>query len=304
MAENTSVKKTSKRASINFPVGSEDEVTYKYTYKKSKKRKAKKAKKAVKKVGVKGLLIALLVLAIGVGAGIGAFYLFCKNDEFVILGTEELTITLDEKYTDEGVKIVAFGKDIKDKVIITTNLKVDENGDFYAEEVGTYYIKYTTNELKYGSIFKIQKIRLVTVVEPSETEETNSANASESIEGAKDNTEGTGESLESSENNEGNADEDAENEMDVEDGEIQELAFFGESDNNAEFLIANENTKFITLSSNVDCIQNFEEESRVESVDFLACNKYVNIQVARNKCGNTEKFTTNGTSVSTMGGIF
>lgn len=281
MAEITSVKKTSKRASINFPVGSEDEVTYKYTYKKSKKRKTKKAKKAVKKVGVKGLLIALLVLAIGVGAGIGAFYLFCKNDEFVILGTEELTITLDEKYTDEGVKIVAFCKDIKNKVIVTTNLKVDEKGDFYAEEVGTYYIKYTTNELKYGSIFKIQKIRLITVVEPSETEETNSANAIESSSSQDGNiTEGSGgttDDVDTAKNDNTSAVQPSEEE----EGEVVLLSF-----------------------DNSCCVQNFEEESCVESANLLACNKYANIKVVRNKCGNTEKFITNGTSATTMGGIF
>lgn len=176
MAENSSVKKTSRRATINFPIGSEEEASYTYNSKRSKKRRARKTKKAVKGLGFKGVLLTLLVLVLGVGIGIGSFYLICKKDEFTIRGEEEITITLNDKYSDEGVNIVAFGKNIEDKVVVNTNLKIDENGLYHSDKVGTFYIIYSTNELKYGSIFKVQKIRLITVVEPSEEEEKNSAN--------------------------------------------------------------------------------------------------------------------------------
>lgn len=172
------VKKSSHRAGVNFPTGSED-----ITYKKPKKRQINKAKKMVKGVGVKGWLIAFLVLLIGAGAGVGSYFLVCKNDDFKLLGKEELIITTAEKYVDEGVSIIAFGKDISSEVKIDTDMKQDSNGNFYSDVIGTHYITYYTTELKYGSIFKVQKIRLVTVVEASEAEEANSAN---------DTTEGVG----------------------------------------------------------------------------------------------------------------
>ncbi len=71
------------------------------------------------------------------------------------------------RYVDEGVKVIAFGKDEAGSVVIETNLKQDENG-FYADEAGKFYIKYTSNCFKFGTLFKVQKIRLVEVVESSE----------------------------------------------------------------------------------------------------------------------------------------
>lgn len=168
------VKKSTHRASVNFPSGDDD-----YTYKKPKKRQINKAKKAVKGIGAKGWLAAILVLIFGIGVGLGSFFLMCKNDNFELVGKDELIITTSEKYTDDGVKIVAFGKDISNEVKIDTDMKIDEEGNFYSDVIGTHYITYYTTELKYGSIFKVQKIRLVTVVEASETEEVVSANSTE-----------------------------------------------------------------------------------------------------------------------------
>lgn len=168
------VKKSTHRASVNFPSGD-----YEYTYKKPKKRQINKAKKAVKGVGAKGWIVALLVLVIGIGVGLGSFFLICKNDNFELIGKDELIITTSEKYTDDGVKIIAFGKDISSDVMIDTDMKIDDDGNFYSDVIGTHYITYYTTELKYGSIFKVQKIRLITVVEASETEEAISANSTE-----------------------------------------------------------------------------------------------------------------------------
>lgn len=84
---------------------------------------------------------------------------------------------IGETYLDEGVKVVAFGVDETDKVEIETNLKKDKDGAYFAQTEGTYYIKYTVNNIKYGSIFKVQKIRLIHFVEPTESEELGGANA-------------------------------------------------------------------------------------------------------------------------------
>ena len=92
----------------------------------------------------------------------------CKNDTFELIGKDEITLTLNDKYTNQGVKAISFGKDISAEILIETNLLTDENGDYYAEDIGTYYIKYYSKDVKYGTIFKVEKIRLITFVEPSE----------------------------------------------------------------------------------------------------------------------------------------
>ena len=171
MATRQSAQKVTRRASLNFPLGNEGEKNQK-----SNKKTINKIKKQAKNIGMKAWLVALLVLVVGVGAGIGAFYLTSKNDCFTLVGNEELTLTIGEAYEDQGVSIKAFGKDISNKVLIDTNLKIDDSGNYYSEEVGTFYIRYYTNEIKYGSIFKVEKIRLITFVEPAEIDEIESAN--------------------------------------------------------------------------------------------------------------------------------
>ncbi|MGN1259055.1 MAG: hypothetical protein ACI4T8_02340 [Christensenellales bacterium] len=161
MATRVNSQKESQRADIEFNTGH-----YKMT-----KRNKRKAKKTLKSIGPKGWLIAFCLLIVGIGLGIGAFYITSRNDHFNIVGAEELSLTLDEKYIDEGVSITAFGKDISDSVVIDTNLKVDANGCYYSDEVGTFYIRYSSTNIKYGSVCKVQKVRLITFVEPSEGEE-------------------------------------------------------------------------------------------------------------------------------------
>ena len=55
-----------------------------------------------------------------------------------------------------------------DKVYVETNLKQHQDGSYYAEEVGTYYIIYKVDDIKYGKIFTVQRIRLITFVEAEE----------------------------------------------------------------------------------------------------------------------------------------
>lgn len=159
MATKKTASKTSKTADSGISFGSK---------KKLIKKDKNSAKKIAKRVGVKALLFALLFVFVGAGAGAGAYYAVCRNDCFEIVGAENVSLTLDESYDDEGVKIVAFGKDVKDSVNIETNLNVDADGKYSSTEVGTFYIKYTSSNFKYGKLFKIEKVRLITFVETSE----------------------------------------------------------------------------------------------------------------------------------------
>ena len=157
MAYRKTSTKTTRKATLNIETSDKDK---------------RKVRKTIKKMSSKALTLALSFLLIGGLGGVGAGYMITKDDCFTINGKDEITLTLSEHYVDEGVSVVAFGADDSDKVIIETDLKQDENG-YYAESEGTYYIKYTVDNLKYGKIFKVQKIRLVTFVENTEDSEVN-----------------------------------------------------------------------------------------------------------------------------------
>lgn len=156
MTNNT--KKVQKNAKLNVS-------TEQIEVKKSTKNKAKKL---AKQTSGKTWAFAVLFMIIGAFVGMGLFAVICTNDCFKIEGEEEIFLTLDEKYQDSGVKIISFGRDISQNVKIETNLSVDEHGLYYSNEVGTYYIKYTVDDFKYGTLYSIQKIRLITIVETSE----------------------------------------------------------------------------------------------------------------------------------------
>ena len=156
MAEKKSVSKTSSRAKVNASKSTKTAV------KVGAAVTGVAVAKSVKKTGLKGLLVALLCLIIGAGVGLGAYFIVCRNDTFEIIGKDEITITIDDVYQDKGVKVIEFGKDVSDKVVVETNLVLDGEGKPTQE--GTFYFKYTVDSLKYGKIFKIQKIRLVSVV--------------------------------------------------------------------------------------------------------------------------------------------
>lgn len=164
------VTKTTKRATAQRPSG-------------GKKSAAQKAATAAavagaaavisKKVNGKTIAIAVIALIIAFGIGVGACFILSKNDRFDIVGQDEITLQLSESYKDQGVDIREYGIDLsgKAKVEADPKLKTDENGEYYADEVGTYYIKYTVSSLKFGFVYKIQKVRLLTFVEESESGE-------------------------------------------------------------------------------------------------------------------------------------
>ena len=161
-----SVNKTSKKATLNFNWDTEH---------KSSKKTSKKVNKQLKKISFGAMVGAILLLIVGVVGGYFGVKFMVRNDCFVLNGQDELTLQLGETYTDEGAKIVSFGKDVSEDIIIETDLKQNEDGSYYAEQEGTYFMVYKSNNFKYGSFFKVQKIRLITFVEATEQEEIDSA---------------------------------------------------------------------------------------------------------------------------------
>jgi hypothetical protein len=92
---------------------------------------------------------------------------------------EELRTAIEE-FKKSGKWVVAYNdiysqwnyylSSVADKVYIETNLKQTQDGRYYADEIGTYYIIYKVDDFKYDKIFTVQRIRLITFVESSESD--------------------------------------------------------------------------------------------------------------------------------------
>ena len=163
MATRKTASKVSKKAELNLE------------FDKPKKSQQNKAKRTLKKLSPVTFFVAVLFLAIGAAGGWFGVKFLTKNDCFILNGKDEITLTVGAKYIDEGANVIEFGKDIAAKVSVETNMDKNQDGSYTSNEVGTFYMVYTVDSIKYGTIFKVQKIRLVTFVEESEEEEHNSA---------------------------------------------------------------------------------------------------------------------------------
>lgn len=88
----------------------------------------------------------------------------CKNDYFEINGTKNITLSVGDSYTDAGASVVAFGKNIDDKIVIEVynnneNIGGLENIDTSIET--TYQIVYTVSSLRYKNIKLIRTLQII-----------------------------------------------------------------------------------------------------------------------------------------------
>lgn len=156
MAKRSSAKKVRTKANMNISLD-EDVVRY-------ARSSAKKSSK-----NNKTFIAVIVCLLIGLVSGFFICQYVMRNDCFELIGTDEIYLTLGESYVDEGVRAISLGRDVSDKYSISsTNMKMNDDGSFTADEVGTYYIVYTVDDWQYNMLFKVQRIRLITFVEPSE----------------------------------------------------------------------------------------------------------------------------------------
>ena len=169
MSKNT--KKVQTKAKINWGWNAPEDRNGKAS---RSTRTSRSTSRQIKKIGFKAIMIILLVMILGVGIGAGACWILSRDDCFTIVGNDEITLTLREdgeditnqnSYYDEGVKVVSFGRDISSEVVVETDLKQNPDGSYYADEVGTYYIIYKVDDIKYGKIFTVERVRLITFVE-------------------------------------------------------------------------------------------------------------------------------------------
>ena len=156
MATRKTASKTTKKASLNIDID------------KPSKSKTRKAVRKLKKLSPTALVVSVLLLIGGaVGGWFGTQFL-TKNDCFNLIGKDEITMVVGQSYNDQGAKVVSFGQDLSDKVKVETNLTKNTDGTYTSNDVGTFYMVYTVDSIKYNTIFKVQKIRLITFVEETE----------------------------------------------------------------------------------------------------------------------------------------
>ena len=127
------------------------------------KSEKNKLKKSLKKISPLTIFLIVLFLALGIGAGWFTMSTICKNDAVELLGTKEIVLTVGtgtHTYTDEGIKAIAFGKDISSTVKIESNIGEPVNGVFTIDLTteGDYYIKYTISHFKFGEVVKYRTI--------------------------------------------------------------------------------------------------------------------------------------------------
>ena len=109
--------------------------------------------KAVKKSHKGVLLLALLFLLSGAGAGAAGSWFMTKDDRFVLNGEKEITLAVGEVYEEQGAEVISFGRDISENVVISGDT-VD------ATKEGVYQIVYSVEDLRWG---EYQLVRIVTV---------------------------------------------------------------------------------------------------------------------------------------------
>ena len=117
----------------------------------------------------------LLIIVVFAGIGVGTGFVLTRNDCFEIIGQDEIELQASEKYFDQGVKVVEFGKNCQDKVSIETDMKTNADGSFSPQVdednnpiLKTYYIIYKVNTFKLSKLATIERIRLISFVENSE----------------------------------------------------------------------------------------------------------------------------------------
>ena len=133
----------------------------------AKKSNAQKAaEKAVKKSHPATLILAVLFLLIGAVAGVIVAREITKNDTFVLLGEKQVELENGASYTEAGVSIISFGRDISEKVQLGGDY--ESMGQTPAE--GVYLIVYTVDDFRWGDY---QLVRTVIVGDPEGTEDIN-----------------------------------------------------------------------------------------------------------------------------------
>ncbi|MBQ7885228.1 MAG: DUF5011 domain-containing protein [Clostridia bacterium] len=115
-----------------------------------KKRTQNKMKNTIKKTSTFTKVLCVFLFVICCCGGAYATYSITKNDTFELIGESLIELSIGEEYIEQGVKAIAFGKDISSQVIRT--------GTVDKQTKGEYILKYTVNNFRFKGYTLYKKV--------------------------------------------------------------------------------------------------------------------------------------------------
>ena len=103
--------------------------------------------------------IFIVFFLVGILFGIGASYLITRNDCFILNGSKEIVLDINDTYSDQGVKVITFGKDMSNNVnVIIYNENDEEVDKIDTSSNNEYTIIYTVDSLKWENYKLIRRV--------------------------------------------------------------------------------------------------------------------------------------------------
>lgn len=115
-----------------------------------KKSTQNKIKKAAKKVSTTAKVICALLFILCACGGAFAVYTVTKNDTFELIGESLIELNVGDDYIEQGVKAIAFGKDISSEVKV--------KGVVNTQVEGEYLLKYTVDNFRFKGYTLYKKV--------------------------------------------------------------------------------------------------------------------------------------------------
>ncbi|MBE6123925.1 MAG: DUF5011 domain-containing protein [Erysipelotrichaceae bacterium] len=105
--------------------------------------------------------VFIIFFIVGALFGIGASYLVTRNDCFVLNGSKEIILEINDTYIEQGVKVVSFGKDISKNTKITIyDINDDKVDSIDTSSENEYTVIYNIENLKYANYKLIRKVKV------------------------------------------------------------------------------------------------------------------------------------------------
>ena len=132
------------------------------TSKSNKNEKTSSNKKSEAKTTFK--LAVVFCLLFGALIGYISLKFVCKNDQFEINGSKNITLSVGDTYIDEGANVVAFGKNANDKInieVFENNTSIGGLDKIDTSRETTYQIVFTVSSLRYKNIKLIRTLQII-----------------------------------------------------------------------------------------------------------------------------------------------
>lgn len=114
------------------------------------KKKSKKTKKKNQPKKSTFLTVLMVIILIFGGGGFLTFNLLTKNDEFSIIGEKNITLTVGDAYVEQGAKIISFGSDKSESVIVESTVDTSVAGE--------YYVKYSSSDYRFKNVIRYRYV--------------------------------------------------------------------------------------------------------------------------------------------------